>query len=54
MAAYFVLMFEALAITDPVSTGAVFTLTPLMSAIFGYLLMRQITTPVTVTEALKK
>ena len=46
MAAYFILMFEALAITDPVSTGAVFTLTPLMSAIFGYILMRQITTPV--------
>ena len=46
MAAYFILMFEALAVTDPVSTGAVFTLTPIMSAGFGYLLMRQITTPV--------
>ncbi len=46
MAAYFILMFEALAITDPVSTGAVFTLTPIMSAVFGWLLMRQITTPV--------
>ena len=43
---YFILMFEALRITDPVSTGAVFTLTPLMSAGFGWLLMRQITTPV--------
>ncbi|MEM1163559.1 MAG: DMT family transporter, partial [Pseudomonadota bacterium] len=27
-----------------VSTGAVFTLTPIMSAVFGWLLMRQITT----------
>ena len=32
---YFVLMFRSLQITDPVSTGAVFTLTPLMSAGFG-------------------
>lgn len=46
MAGYFILMFEALAITDPVSTGAVFTLTPIMSAIFGFLLLRQITTPI--------
>lgn len=46
LAGYFILMFEALKITDPVSTGAVFTLTPIMSAVFGYLLMRQITTPV--------
>ncbi|MEX2518864.1 MAG: DMT family transporter [Paracoccaceae bacterium] len=38
---YFILMFEALRITDPVSTGAVFTLTPVMSAGFGWLLMRQ-------------
>lgn len=43
LASYFILMFEALRITDPVSTGAVFTLTPIMSAIFGYLLLRQIT-----------
>lgn len=43
MATYFILMFEALAITDPVSTGAVFTLTPIMSAVFGYLLLRQVT-----------
>ncbi|MEM7270052.1 MAG: DMT family transporter [Pseudomonadota bacterium] len=44
MALYFVTMFEALRLTDPVSTGAVFTLTPVMSAIFGWLLMRQVTT----------
>lgn len=41
---YFVLMFEALRRTDPISTSAIFTLTPLMTAGFGYLLMRQITT----------
>ncbi len=46
MGGYFILMFEALAITDPVSTGAVFTLTPMMGAVFGYLLLRQSTTPV--------
>ncbi|MFV0473271.1 MAG: DMT family transporter [Pikeienuella sp.] len=41
---YFILMFEALRLTDPVSTGAVFTLTPIMAAGFGWLLMRQRTT----------
>jgi len=43
LAGYFILMFEALRLTDPVSTGAIFTLTPLMSAGFGWLLLRQIT-----------
>jgi len=43
LGAYFILMFEALRLTDPVSTGAVFTLTPIMSAGFGWLLMRQVT-----------
>ncbi|MGG7567646.1 DMT family transporter [Rhodovulum sp. DZ06] len=37
LAAYFVLMFEALRLTDPVSTAAVFTLTPIMSALFARL-----------------
>lgn len=45
LAGYFILMFTALRLTDPVSTGAVFTLTPIMSAAFGWLLMRQVTTP---------
>lgn len=40
-AAYFVLMFEGLKTAHPVSTAAVFTLTPLMSAGFGWMLMRQ-------------
>ncbi|RMF37941.1 MAG: DMT family transporter [Alphaproteobacteria bacterium] len=46
LASYFVLMFEALRLTDPVSTGTVFTLSPLMTAGFGWLVLRQVTTPV--------
>lgn len=42
---YFVMMFEALRLTDPVSTGAVFTLTPIMSAFFGWILLRQVISP---------
>jgi drug/metabolite transporter (DMT)-like permease len=42
---YFVLMFEGLKTAPPVSTAAVFTLTPVMSAGFGWLLLRQVTTP---------
>ncbi|MEP4248358.1 DMT family transporter [Tateyamaria sp.] len=42
---YFVLMFEGLKTAAPVSMAAVFTLTPLMSGLFGWLLLRQITTP---------
>ncbi len=42
---YFVLMFEGLKTAPPVSSAAVFTLTPVMSALFGWLLLRQITTP---------
>lgn len=41
---YFVLMFEGLKTSTPVSSAAVFTLTPLMAAGFGYLLLRQVTT----------
>jgi len=44
-AIYFVLMFEGLKTASPVSTAAVFTLTPIMSAACGYVLLRQITTP---------
>ncbi len=42
---YFVLMFEGLKTAPPVSTAAVFTLTPVLSAGFGWLLLRQVTTP---------
>lgn len=41
-AGYFVLMFEALKTATPVSAGAVFTLTPLMTAGFAWLLLRQV------------
>ncbi len=45
MAAYFVLMFEGLKTATAISTAAVFTLTPIMTAGFGWLFLRQITTP---------
>lgn len=38
---YFVLMFEGLKTAPPVSAAAVFTLTPILSAGFGWLLLRQ-------------
>lgn len=43
MAVYFITMFEALRVTTAVSTAAVFTLTPVMAAGFGWLLLRQST-----------
>jgi len=42
--AYFVLMFEGLKTAPPVSAAAVFTLTPIMTAGFGFLLLRQVMT----------
>ncbi|MGI3186497.1 DMT family transporter [Nioella aestuarii] len=42
--AYFVLMFEGLKTAPPVSAAAVFTLTPIMTAGFGFLLLQQIMT----------
>ena len=42
-AMYFVLMFQGLKTAHPVSTAAVFTLTPVMAAGFGWLVMRQAT-----------
>jgi len=44
LALYFVLMFEGLKTAAPVSAAAVFTLTPVMAAGFGWLVLRQITT----------
>lgn len=43
--AYFVLMFEGLKTAPPVSAAAVFTLTPLLTAGFGWALLRQRMTP---------
>ena len=44
MVAYFVLMFEGLKTGAPVSMAAVFTLTPLLAAGFGWVLLRQVLT----------
>ncbi len=41
LAAYFVLMFEGLKTAPPVSAAAVFTLTPVMAAGFGWVFLRQ-------------
>ena len=41
LATYFVLMFEGLRTAAPVSTAAVFTLTPVMAAGFGWVFLRQ-------------
>lgn len=43
-AVYFILMFEGLKTAPPVSMAAVFTLTPIMAAGFGWLLLRQVLT----------
>jgi drug/metabolite transporter (DMT)-like permease len=43
-AMYFVLMFEGLKTAPAVSTSAVFTLTPVMTAGFGFLLLQQVLT----------
>jgi drug/metabolite transporter (DMT)-like permease len=45
MGTYFVLMFEGLKTAAPVSAAAVFTLTPLMAAGFGWVFLRQMLTP---------
>ena len=44
-AGYFVLMFYGLKTAAPISAAAVFTLTPVLSAIAGWFLLRQVTTP---------
>ena len=41
LSAYFVLMFHGLKTAQPVPAAAVFTLTPVMAAGFGWLLLRQ-------------
>lgn len=43
--AYFVAMFEGLKTAEPVTISAVFTLAPILSAGFGWLMLRQVTTP---------
>ncbi len=43
-ATYFVLMFEGLKTATAVSASAVFTLTPIMAAVAGYFILRQVLT----------
>lgn len=50
MAVFFITMFIGLRHTDPVSTGAVFTLMPLLGAGFGYLFLGQVPRPVVVAS----
>lgn len=45
MAFYFMTMFLALSLTTPVSTSAVYTLTPIVTVVFGYLILKQILRP---------
>jgi drug/metabolite transporter (DMT)-like permease len=45
LACYFVLMFISLQTAAAVPIAAIFTLTPLMAAGFGWLILRQITSP---------
>jgi drug/metabolite transporter (DMT)-like permease len=45
LAAYFVLMFKGLQTAKAVPTAAVFTLTPILAAGFGWLTLRQRTSP---------
>ena len=50
MAFYFVMMFAALRLTTSVSTGAILTLMPLMSAGFAYALLRQNAGPTVISS----
>ncbi|MBP0482368.1 DMT family transporter [Sagittula salina] len=43
-AIYFVTMFEGLKTAEPVSMAAVFTLNPALTALFGWFVVRQVTT----------
>ena len=47
-AVYFVTLFEALNLTDAVSTGAMFTLTPFLTVGFAYVLLHQTTPPLVI------
>ncbi len=42
---YFVMMFEGLKTAQPVNTSVVFTLTPVLSAVFGLMLVKQKISP---------
>lgn len=50
MGIFMTMMFISLNLTTPVSTGAVFTLVPLLSAGFGFLLLREYTSPIVLSS----
>lgn len=50
MAVFFVTMFVALRLTDPVSTGAVFTLLPVLAAVFGFLFLGEVPRPLVIAS----
>ncbi|QKV20500.1 DMT family transporter [Oricola thermophila] len=52
MGVYFVTMFVALGIALPVSVGAVFTLNPLLAAVFGFFVLGQSARPVVIASLL--
>lgn len=52
MSVYFVTMFVALGIANPVSVGAVFTLNPLLAAVFGFFVLGQRARPVVIASLL--
>lgn len=51
-AIYFVTMFVALTLTEPVATSAVFTLTPLLAALFAFVLLGQRSRPIVLVSLL--
>jgi drug/metabolite transporter (DMT)-like permease len=52
MATFFITMFTALQLTDPVSTGAVFTLMPVFAAVFGYFILGQVPRSIVIASLL--
>ena len=52
MAVYFITMFEALRHTTPLATSAVFTMTPLLAAGFGYAVISMRSAPTTLAALL--
>jgi drug/metabolite transporter (DMT)-like permease len=52
MTVFFITMFLSLRLTDPVSSGAVFTLMPLFSALFGRIFLGEAPRPVVIVSLL--
>lgn len=52
MTVFFITMFLSLRLTDPVSSGAVFTLMPLFSALFGRIFLGEVPRPMVIASLL--